>query len=146
MDGEFKEGGSFTPRILRELKSDNSYSLFGWGQESDESTSRSVTVRGPQFCDENFPQIFCSSFETSNAFNCDAYLGSPLISVDEGLAGILINSERRCTTSGDRFVLNYISIGDFREWIDEVSAAKTNFKMSAAVMSVTLIIVFNYLM
>ena len=63
---------------------------------------------------------------------CMASSGAPLVSRDlasTAIEGFLIN-EGVCSINGTKFVLNYHSVGDFNEWIKEVSGAETISKIS----------------
>lgn len=78
-----------------------------------------VQVLGPTSCDPKLPNIFCSIFITDTHATCTANLGSPVICSEDGNAidGLLIN-ENACTNHLGRYQLNYISVGDVREWIN----------------------------
>lgn len=78
-----------------------------------------VTIVGSELCDQNFPDIFCSTFDSLDDVTCNAILGSPVI-CGNALAGFLINDES-CTIVGDQNVLRYHSVGDFGEWIKEIT-------------------------
>jgi hypothetical protein len=133
--GGFKEGGSIKVRSLGFLEATKSYQLFGWGQITDDQRSEPVTVQDSQTCDPNFPQVFCSTFGSVTARTCDAQMGSPLIAVDSSFAGFVINNSGRCEIVGDKFVLNYVSIGEHKDWIEVVSGAEKSLKVSLLVIS-----------
>lgn len=140
MAGTFYENGTDF-RQLGMLEPSKSYTLYGWGQENiDVQDSDAVTVYDSQNCDSNFPQVFCSIFEISTVRACSANLGSPLISVDSSLAGFVISDTKNCTNNGGKFILNYFSIGEYQDWIKEVSGAEKNVKISLLMISVTSII------
>ena len=128
MDGEFKEDG-VAFRNLGGIASGKSYTLYGWGQEMVNHVVSTLTVYNSGSCDPNFPQVYCSTFAVANARSCDASLGSPLIAEDGSMAGLLISNAKMCTISGDKFVLNYISLEEFQEWIEKTSGAR-NLKIS----------------
>lgn len=104
-----------------------------------------MTVYSSQSCDPNFPQIFCSTFAAVNARTCDAGLGSPLIDVDSSLAGFVISNTEKCQIVGEKFTLNYLSIGEFHEWIEEVSGAEKSVKSSMLLISMISLLLKNFL-
>jgi hypothetical protein len=108
---------------LGSLRSDSSCYLFGWTGSSTLIRRDSVTVFGPQNCNPNSPQVFCSSFMTPNHFSCDAQLGSPLVCGDlRRIAGFVI-SDGSCSVDGTRNMLSYHSVGQFDSWIREVTGS-----------------------
>jgi hypothetical protein len=94
--------------------------LFGWGGAFIDSRQDLVSVVDSELCDPNFPNVFCSVFESVDHETCDAVVGSPLI-CGNALAGFLINN-RTCTSVGDQHVLRYHSVGDFGAWIKVVTS------------------------
>jgi hypothetical protein len=106
------------------LSSYNNCNLFGWGEQSENSTLRqtAVQVHSPQFCDPKFPEVFCSLVDTSSDEICSASLGSRLVCSNDSskFAGILLNNETCSTTESGNTVLRYHSISHYNKWIDEV--------------------------
>jgi hypothetical protein len=88
-----------------------------------------VTVYDFHSCDPNFPQVFCSIFDSLTARTCDAKLGSPLIAADSSFAGFVIDDSEKCEIISDKFALNYVSIGEHKDWIEEVSGAERHGKI-----------------
>lgn len=138
MDGSFNEEGVVF-RKLGGIESGLSYTLFGWGQEMTNHVVSTLTVYNSGSCDSNFPQVFCSTFTVANARSCDAGLGSPLIAVDDSMAGFLISNAKMCTISGDKFVLSFISLEGFQEWIEKTSGAQKNVKISLMMIFVAFV-------
>jgi hypothetical protein len=68
-------------------------------------------------------------------------LGSPLIAVDGSLAGFIINESGRCEIVSDKFVLNYVSIGEHKDWIEVVSGADKSLKASLLMISALSVVV-----
>lgn len=72
------------------------------------------------FCDPNFPQNFCTLFDSISHSTCSAMHGSPLTcGNDMAVAGFLTNVEG-CSTNAGRTILNYHSVHDFHDWIEGV--------------------------
>lgn len=64
------------------------------------------------------PQLYCTLIDSSFNPSCSAILGSPITCGNEEiLDGFLLNN-RTCTSTGGIISLNYHSISDFREWIE----------------------------
>lgn len=132
---------TFTPRSLGALPTNDTCHLLGWGQTNTRQDA--INVYSPEFCDENFPQVFCTSFDSRTDPTCTAILGSPLTCHDHAaIGGFLLSGD--CVINGNRWLLNYHSLGGFQEWIDDVSAAKSYAKMSIfVILSAVLISVRN---
>lgn len=90
-----------------------------------------ISVFEPQYCDPNYPQVFCSSFPSLATGPCTASRGSPVVCISGHVSGFVIN-ERGCTTADahGRNLLHYHSVNDFRAWIEEVSGAEKAVKSS----------------
>jgi hypothetical protein len=78
-----------------------------------------VTVYGSQFCDQASPQAFCSQY-TSQGSICFAYPGTTLVGDNAFIDGFSLNEES-CSVESNSLTLYYHSVGDFTEWINEVS-------------------------
>jgi hypothetical protein len=129
--GIFDNFDSFRPRAFGQFPTtDNAtFPLFGRGNAQTEAEIGAVQIFPPRYCEANFPQVFCSEVATQGVRECSASLGSPVTSTNSLLMfGFLISEG--CRISGDRLVLNYHSVGDFREWLDKVSGAKTTAEIS----------------
>jgi hypothetical protein len=134
------------PRNLGMLPTNETCHLHGWGGADLNSRQVAINVYSPEFCDINFPQVFCTTFGSIADDTCTALLGSPLTCTDhDDIAGFVITSEETCATQGRQFVLQYHSIGGFNEWIHEVSGAETYAKVSSIllILSAALISVKN---
>lgn len=88
-----------------------------------ETRRDTVNVFPPQYCDANSPQLYCSEFETLSHATCQARLGSAVICDESSISGVVVN-EGACNPVGDSNLLSYHSIGDYQEWIREVSGAE----------------------
>lgn len=112
-----------SPRSLGGLESYTICQLYGWGSTYDLLPRRdSVIVYDSQNCDPRFPSLYCSTFIT-NQTTCSANLGSPLVCSSDGnsIDGLLIN-ENSCTSYNNRYLLNYISIEKYKDWVNCVIA------------------------
>jgi hypothetical protein len=109
-------------------------------------TRQVVAVYRPQLCHANLSQVFCSVIDVGSRDVCSAMLGSPVICGDgSSVSGILLNNQA-CTDTGDLNVLDYHSVGEFREWIEEVSGAEKLAKMSTLlILSAMLMHAKNFL-
>lgn len=125
----------FFPRTIGSLQSNSTdCNLYGWGETVGIVPDRTqVAVYGSQYCDATSQQVFCSAF-AANTTPCTARLGSPVTCGDgSAVAGFLIN-DRNCTVIGNRYLAYYHSVGEFREWIQQVSRADVATKISAALI------------
>lgn len=110
----------FVPRSLGALSTLSSCSLFGWGGALLDPRRDEVMVNNPESCDPNYPQNFCTIFDSTLNPTCDAILGSPVTcGNDMAVAGFLTNDEG-CNTNAGRTTLNYHSVDHFRDWIEGV--------------------------
>jgi hypothetical protein len=136
---------SFIPRTLGGLQPTvSSCRIYGWGGALLNHLNREVTVSPPSACDSNLPRIFCSSFSEQNDLTCAARLGAPLTCGDVSIiVGFLLDD--RCVQREENFVLNYHSVEDFREWIEEVvSAAKTIQMSTLLILSAVFTVIKTY--
>lgn len=85
-----------------------------------------VDIFTPAACNPNIPNAFCSNFGLSTPEQCNAILGSPVVCGNEQtVSGFVIGSNGTCLSSASFNKLNYHSVGDFRQWIEQVSGAQT---------------------
>lgn len=111
----------FAPRSLGSLSTSESCELIGWGGDFLNPRRDAVTVNSPDSCDPNYPQNFCTNFDSNAHVTCSAKQGSPLICGSEMvLAGFVTNVNGCTTNDAGQTVLNYHSIDDFRDWIEGV--------------------------
>lgn len=94
-------------------------SLIGWGGVTVDARGDEVTVLGPNSCEGNLPNIFCSNFHTEDHETCSAILGSPVV-CDNAIGGFLLN-DKECEKLGSKNHLRYLSTGPFASWIQEVT-------------------------
>jgi hypothetical protein len=146
LSGLFDGFESFVPRAFGQLPTtDNAtFPLFGSGNAQLEVEIGAVLVFPPRYCEANFPQVFCSE-GILGVRECSASLGSPVTSLDSKVViGFLITEG--CRVSNNRLVLNYHSVGDFRDWLDNVSGAKMTAEVSfVLILSAVLMNVKNLL-
>lgn len=116
----------FQPRTLGSLPTNSTCNLFGWGGAAENPRRNSIFVFNSQFCDPNFPTAFCSTFDTRTHDSCSAVEGSPVVCFDSTIDGFLIDNVQACANNNDRFFLNFHSVSEYREWIDEVSASRVS--------------------
>jgi len=109
---------------LGELKTNvnNSCTLSGWASSFGPSArAEAVTIYNPELCDSNFPQAFCTDVDSRVSPICNARLGSPVICEGEStLAGFVI-TDGTCPIMGNRVVLFYHSVHDFRSYIKDIA-------------------------
>lgn len=120
----FQSVEEFSPTIVISLSrgglsADSNCQLYGWGTALTTPRRDSVIVKDPSACDPNFTQIFCTIFDSATDASCSAYEGSPVVCKEGSVDGILIN-DRACEISGNRYMLQYHSVSEFREFIDSV--------------------------
>lgn len=136
---------AFQPRQLGALPTNETCHLLGWGQ--GETRQDAINVYSPEFCDENFPQVFCTTFGSKTDGTCSAIFGSPLTCTDHSaVAGFLITGDETCPISGTRFVLNYHSVGGFQEWVENEISAASYAKMSVALILSAILITARNMM
>ena len=93
-----------------------------------------VGIQEPQFCNNNFPQAFCSTFDEQLKGLCQAPQGSPVICGNNSIiSGFVLNSQS-CGRLNGRFSLEYHSTAEFQDWIEEVSNAKSLQSLRKIVM------------
>lgn len=110
----------FTPRSLGSLSTSTSCNLFGWGGELLNPRRDAVMVNSSIDCDPNYPQNFCTTFDSVSHATCTALRGSPLTCGSDTIAAGFVTNDEGCSTNAGRAVLNYHSIRDFRDWIEGV--------------------------
>lgn len=90
-------------------------------------------IYGPHFCNPALPRAFCSRF-ASGTFPpaCTAQLGSPVVcgGDNQTLSGFLVGSHQECIRVDDIVELSYHSIGQFADWIRDVSGAEKTGSIS----------------
>lgn len=125
----------FQPRQLGLLEPNTNCSLFGWGGALIIPRDDPVTILSSELCDSSFPDIFCSLLDSEDDEICTAQLGSPVM-CGNVFAGFLIN-DGSCTTVDGQAFLKYQSVGEFGEWIQEVTEPEvepiSSFILSVAV-------------
>lgn len=137
------------PRVLGSLPTNGSCNLFGFGSTAAMPTRHSIDVFSSESCDPLFPRVFCSVLPSMEHVSCGASEGSPVACTDYSVDGILLN-QHNCTPVTDvGFRLNYHSIEEFAEWIEQVSAANPSSKkivsliLSAVAISLAKFIVIS---
>jgi hypothetical protein len=80
-----------------------------------------MMIYGPEFCQTNFREVYCSFFNTSSSETCSATLGEPVLCGDDNLLSAFLIQHDPCTPNlNGEIQLRYHSIASYREWIDEV--------------------------
>jgi hypothetical protein len=148
----FQREGQFNPKLipartLGDLSSAASCLLYGWGGALDAPRADQVMVYEPGFCNQNLPQAYCSTFSAMDHATCQAYEGSPVVCNPGSIDGILLSdrsSTPRCVGEGERFILNYHSVAEYREWIETTSGVESRTKISVlAILSAALVVFGN---
>jgi hypothetical protein len=88
-----------------------------------------IRAYNPQYCNPNFDKAFCSTFLTNNTLACNTFRGAQLVCGGDKLDGFVI-SEPSCLLEANQYVMYYHSIGDYIDWIKEVSGATLATKVS----------------
>jgi hypothetical protein len=97
----------------------------------------------PNDCDSSFPTLFCSVFQSTSHETCRARLGSALICDDASVSGVLLN-EGSCSIQDERAYLNYQSLHEFEEWIQQqFSKSGTLAKTSSLLISFAILLQFS---
>lgn len=119
----------------------NSCTLSGWASAFGPSwRTEVVTIYSPELCDPNFPQTFCTDVDSRIADVCGARLGSPVTcNGDSILAGFVI-TDGTCTIMGNRVVLLYHSVNDFRSFIKDMAGAAVPVKLSVLLIASAFVI------
>jgi hypothetical protein len=124
---------SLPTNITNSRPSENFCQVVGWGNFREISPHRVVAVFGSSFCNPNLPQLFCSTIDSGSEVTCSAMQGSPVIcGYGTEVAGIVI-SPGTCTGEIGNRRLDYHSVGEFKEWIQEVSGAESVGKVSMTI-------------
>lgn len=105
-----------------------------------------IEVFGPNWCPPTIPpttgssQAFCSVINSPNAPACNRPIeGSPLVTPNNVLVGILLNRGGCVQVQGNVFMLQYHNIGEFQTWINEISGAKIKAFSLLLILSSSLI-------
>ncbi|KAG4071696.1 hypothetical protein HA402_011850 [Bradysia odoriphaga] len=114
----------FAPRPLGSLSTSTSCNLFGWGGELLDPRRDAVMVNGPVACDPNYPQSYCTVFDSVSHLTCDAMQGSPLTCGNDMTVAGFVTTDGGCSADTGRTLLNYHSVHDFRDWIVGVFGPK----------------------
>jgi hypothetical protein len=118
---------------IRGLTTNSTYSLL-------DTIITIVTVYGPEFCDQTSPQAFCSKHNFLDSV-CLTQTAVPLIGENAFLDGFLLN-EGTCSLELNSYNLYYHSVGDFTDWIREVSGATMVTKVSILTLVSAMLISF----
>lgn len=120
--------------------------IVGWGSAVESSRRVVVAIYEPRFCNMNFPQAFCSPIDWASQKACSASQGAPVIcGGNTEVSGVLV-STGACDGVWDQRRLHYLSVGEFREWIEEVSGAEKFAKLSSLlILSAMLISLKSFL-
>lgn len=114
------------PRDLGHLMTNLSCKLYGFGGAEDFPKNDLVTVDGPRFCGMDPIETYCT-ISPPNIDTCTAKLGSPVVCNEGFIDGFII---KNAGCNSEEFLLSYHSVDDFREWIELVSGAENNCKLS----------------
>lgn len=124
------------PRILGGLSTNSTCNLRGWGGPTNSFYPVvPIGVFAPEFCYGSLPQAFCSTFDLPQELPCSAFLGSPVICGHEGrVDGFVLSDNMFCDNVWGRNMLQFHSVEEFRDWIEEVSGAEATGKVSAVLI------------
>ena len=67
----------------------------------------------------NSSEVFCSLFNSTDDESCSAALGSPVICRNE-ISGLVTNAGNCSIADDSQILLNYESVGDSSDWIEDV--------------------------
>jgi hypothetical protein len=116
------------PRLIGALPTNNTdsnfYRMVGWGDGKVSSKQTVIAVNEPKLCDATKPQVYCSTFDRYTNENCKAIEGSPVIGSNDSFVSGVLMSSGTCEWTNGRYLLEYHSVGEFEEWIKEVSCAR----------------------
>lgn len=128
MNGKF-DMEIFAPRFINQLVSNSTCSLYGWGGASLIPRRFPVDVFKSTVSDDGKDiEGFISTFTMLRDPRCEAHLGSPVVCgyPNPSFCGIVTNKNRECIISSNgQFSLEYVHIGDYIDWIKEVSSGRT---------------------
>ena len=111
-----------------------------FSESQQESRRDIVAVYRPQYCYNNLPQVFCSVIDSGSIETCTAMQGSPVVCGDRSAVAGFVLTDRACSSLGVLNSLDFHSVGDFREWIQNVSGADKLAKLSMLTILSTLLI------
>ncbi|XP_037041916.1 uncharacterized protein LOC119078468 [Bradysia coprophila] len=111
----------FVPRQLGGyLSTTNSCSLFGWGGRVIDARRDEVFIESPVDCNVNYPQSYCSNFDSVAHLTCSALEASPVTCGNDMIVSGFVSTDG-CSPHGDDSArLNYHSVSDFQDWIEGV--------------------------
>lgn len=93
--------------------------LFGWGGGLITPPSEPIDILNSQECDSKVSNFFCAFINETSEATCSSYLASPVM-CDDAFAGFVINNQT-CSNDEDQNFLTIISVGEFGDWIREVT-------------------------
>lgn len=128
----------YVPRSLGSLETNRTCAVFGWGASPNHPRRDSLEIHGPQFCTPG-RQAFCTSFASSMHVTCSAMQSSPVVCNSGTIDGFVLNTNG-CSLTGDRYRLSYHSIGEYREWIEQVSGALFSTKISIILLVASIVV------
>lgn len=108
----------FVARSLGGLTTSTTCNLFGWGGELLDPRRDAVLVNN--YCDPDFPQNFCTIFDSFSHATCSALHGSPLTCGNDMEVAGFVTNVGGCRTDAGRPVLNYVSVNDVHDWIEGI--------------------------
>jgi hypothetical protein len=116
-----------------DLPSNSTCNLFGWGYPiRGPPRTEVISIYGPSFCDSNFPQTSCSTFNETNNQTCTAVIGSPVLCGSEGrFTGFQVS--QGCVQGQNQQTMTFHSVNTFRTWIEEVlRSSRQTFNVATA--------------
>lgn len=135
----------FAPRVPDRMVSNSSCLLYGWGGASLIPRRLPVDVFRSTLSDDGRDiSGFCSTFDMISDPRCEVFLGSPVVCghPNANFCGIVINKNRECFMNDGKFALEYVHVGDYLDWIKEVSSASTR-TMQFSIALMIIVTVFN---
>lgn len=108
------------PRTLGSITTNSTCTLFVRGGRVDDAETVEVQAYGPQFCDSSLPQAYCSEVSVPSARACETFSGSPLVCNAQSVDGFFLQTGCSEISPG-RYLLAYHSVGEFSDWIENVS-------------------------
>ena len=125
---------------MANLASNTSCYLQRFNSLSPDILGTEVRVYSSQFCIPALTNNFCSSYNEVSPL-CLALRGTPLVCPgSNNFAGFVIGGGVCEEFAEGRYLLRYLSGGQFQEWINEVSGSKLSSKISGFVIAITLLI------